>query len=130
MENKVPRFVRAVLIGAVCGTILCTILLLLFSLVFVKLGNMPEGATTPCAIALSCIAALTAGFAAAKITHSKGLLVGLAAAGVLFIVMLAVGLGNMSGTPSLFSVLLRLGLMLAGGAVGGIFGVNRRQRRK
>lgn len=130
MENKVPRFVRAVLIGAVCGAVLCTVLLLLCSLVFVKLGNMPEGATAPCAIVLSCAAALTAGFVAAKITHSKGLLVGLAASAVLFIVILAVGLGSMSDTPSLFSVLLRLGLMLAGGAVGGIFGVNRRQRRK
>lgn len=130
MENTVPKFVRAALVGAVFGVVMCALLLLLCALVFVKMGNMPEGAMTPCAIALLCLAAMTAGFAAAKVTHSKGLLVGLAAAGVLFVVVLAVGLASMSETPSLTAILLRCGLMLAGGAVGGIFGVNRRQRRK
>lgn len=124
------KFVRAILIGAAVGAVLCTILLLICAFVFVKMGSMPEGATAPCAIALSCVAALTAGFTAAKITHNKGLLVGLAAAGILFLVMMTVGLNNMAETPSLFSAFLRLGLMLTGGAVGGIFGVNKRQRRK
>lgn len=129
-HDTVMRFVRAILTGALCGAVMCALLLVLCAFFFVKAGNIPETATVPCVIALSCVSSLFAGFVASRITKSKGLVMGLAAAGILFLLVLLSGLISVSDAPSVVSCLLRCGLMLLSGSVGGIFGVNRRRRRK
>ena len=75
-NSTVLGAVRAVVIGAVCGAVLCAGLLALFAFGFVKASYIPQFAINPIIIAVSAFSAFAAGFFAAKVSKKNGLLFG------------------------------------------------------
>ena len=69
-NSTVLGAVRAVVIGAVCGAVLCAGLLALFAFGFVKASYIPQFAINPIIIAVSAFSAFAAGFFAAKVSKS------------------------------------------------------------
>ena len=72
-NSTVLGAVRAVVIGAVCGAVLCAGLLALFAFGFVKASYIPQFAINPIIIAVSAFSAFAAGFFAAKVSKKNGL---------------------------------------------------------
>lgn len=127
-ELSPRKTIKAVLVGACVGLAAAAVLLLLTAVVIVKSGHVPYAAIVPAAIAVVCAGAFLGGYTAARIRKSKGLLLGAVGGVVLFLIFWAAGAaaGGISGV----STLLRLLLMTAAGAFGGVLGVNRRKKRR
>ena len=70
-NSTVLGAVRAVVIGAVCGAVLCAGLLALFAFGFVKASYIPQFAINPIIIAVSAFSAFAAGFFAAKVSKKE-----------------------------------------------------------
>ncbi len=126
--NSTSRLIRAVTIGAFTGTAMTLILSVLIVLVMVRTGTVLYDAMSALAITASCIGAWIGGFIGAKVHRSKGMLIGAACGGLIFVISLLSGLG-FGGTVGLIT-LLRAGLTILCGAVGGVCGVNKRKRRR
>lgn len=123
------KAVKSVLIGAIVGAILCTLLLVAITFIFVKAKAVPTGAVVPLTITLACISSFVAGFTSVKISKSKGLLLGSLSALLLGLVMLFLGTVTVSNeiTSSVFTKLIA---MICSGAIGGIIGVNKTKKKK
>lgn len=120
------KAIKSIIIGAIVGAIVCTLLLLIATFVFVKTKSVPTGAVIPLTIALACISSLIAGFTATKISKGKGMIVGSGAALLLGLAMLLLGTVTVNNliTSAIFTKIIA---MLCSGAIGGIIGVNKRK---
>lgn len=121
-------YLQPVLWGILFSVVVCALLLLLLSGIL-TLRDVPLRFIDPMmivAVSLSCFAG---GCLCARMTREKGMLMGLACSGALFLLLLVCGLPLTAGQ---FTTLLPVKLfsMLLCGAAGGVFGVNRRGRRK
>lgn len=119
--NRFKRPALALLFSVFVGAAISAGMLVLFSLLCVKIGVAGGGAAAAFSVAAACIGALAAGFTAAKLNGSRGIFIG-AAGGILMFTMLLV-LMIAAGGAVTYATLLRLGLMLLSGAVGGVLGV-------
>lgn len=128
-ENNKKKYIKATVIGAVIGGITLILLLLCGSFVFLKMRTISEPAVFAVTIAVSCLSSFIAGFAAARIAREKGMLMGAVAAGILFLLVLLTGTMFSADDISL-NTLLRAAAMILSGAFGGIFGVNKKTKRK
>lgn len=122
------RRVLAVLIGAVCGSAVIVLLMLLFSLLIVKSGSLNAALLLPVCLLAMTAGMFTGGFITARISGSMGMLLGAAAGTVGFLLLLAVN--ALSGAAPEVISLLRLAVMLFSGAVGGVIGINGKQKRR
>lgn len=122
------RILRPIGIGVLVGGCVCMVLLLLFALIFLKVGSIPEQAQTPIVIGISALGAFSAGLVTGRLARQQGLLWGSVAGMSLFVLLLAssVSFGN------LFSwvALARMGVMVLSGGIGGLIAVNRKRKRK
>ncbi|MGN1457599.1 MAG: TIGR04086 family membrane protein [Acutalibacteraceae bacterium] len=123
------RAAKAVAVGTVVGLVICMLILLVITFMLVKIQKFPETAVVPVAIFTACIGAFVGGYFSARVKKSNGLLMGAVCALVMFVVLLLVGIafaGDIFGVVSL----LRMGVMIISGAIGGVLGVNKHRRRK
>lgn len=128
-ENTVLSAVRAVVIGAVCGAVLCALLLCLCAFAFVSSRLFPQGVIFPLTLIISALGSLLSGIVTAKLQRKRGLLFGALAGLLLFLLFLLAGLlsfqevlGAAAGTRVLVMVLC--------GAIGGLLVVNRKTKVK
>lgn len=121
--------VRAIIIGAVVGALLCALLLAACALAFVSSENIPHDFLPAFIIAVTVISSFFAGFVSAKIMKQSGLLCGSAAGLFLFLLFLISGLAMSQGSSG-SGIFLRLLLMLLSGGIGGLIAVNSRSHRK
>lgn len=115
----------AVPIGAGLGVLLCTLLLMMFSLVFVKLGGIPDNAAPITASLSGALSAFAAGWFAAKLCGSKGLITG-AASGALLFLFICAGSICCGADISLPALLIKLAVFTLCAAAGGVVRVNKR----
>lgn len=120
---------RAVIIGAVAGALICAALLAVFAFAFVSAENIPHDFLTAFMIAVTVVSSFLAGFITAKLTKQKGLLCGSISGVILFFLFLIAGVA-ISATGAGNGVLLRLLLMVISGGIGGLLAVNGKSRRK
>ncbi len=126
--KELSRTVKGVLWGGLAGTALTFLLIALSAWAVVKMQRVPYGAIPPMVIAAESIGAFFGGYLCGRLRRRYGMALGAACGLVIFCVMLLTGTasgGTMNGVT-----FLRLGLMLLGGALGGVLGVNQRKRRK
>lgn len=128
-ENNMKKYIKATVIGAIIGGITLIILLFCGSFVFLKMRTISDSAVFAVTIALSCLSSFAAGFAAARKAREKGMLIGAVAAGILFLLVLLSGTMFSADDISL-NTLLRAAAMILSGAFGGVFGVNKKTKRK
>ncbi|ADU26957.1 TIGR04086 family membrane protein [Ethanoligenens harbinense] len=119
--------VLSVLIGILCGVLFSILLLILFSILMV-LQDMPAGAVQPFAFTAIAGGGFGGGLFAGRLFGHKGLALG-GAAGFFYLLLLLLS-GALLGQAALGgAVLLKMVVSVLTGAVGGIVGVNTRQRR-
>lgn len=121
-------FLRPVLWGVLSSAAACALLLLILS-GFLTLRDVPLRFIDPIMVTAVSVSCFAGGWLAARMARERGMLIGLACSGALFLLLLLCGLPLTGGR---FTTLLPVKLfgMLLGGAVGGVLGVNRRVRHK
>ncbi len=114
--------------GLLSGLAAVAVCLLVCAFVLTK-QDLPESAAVPMGTACISVGAAVAGFVAARIKRSQGMVVGAMMGGVMFLLMLIVSV-FVSGTQFTVVTPVRLMLCIALAALGGILGVNLAAKRK
>lgn len=120
---------RAVVVGAVAGALICAALLAVFSFIFVSAESIPHDFLPAFMIAVTVVCSFFAGFITAKLSKQRGLLCGCAAGTLLFLIFLISGVAMSEGGTG-GRVFLRLLIMVVSGGIGGLIAVNGKSRRK
>lgn len=126
-ENSFWNHIRAVCWGSAAGAMVMMLLILIFTVVFLKIRQVPQAAAVPLTIAAACFGAFIGGNVSGRISQQKGILYGFSSGLLLFVLLFLCGVILVRETiaPVMF---IKLGLMLFFGAIGGILGVNRKSK--
>lgn len=125
--STATKILRPLWMGIGIGVIVCVVILLIAAAIMTT-GMVPTAAVTPVALAAAAIGAFASGFVAAKVSRERGLLYGAGVGLLLFLFITVVGvviLHELRGTM----MLLKAGLTIGFGALGGVLGVNVKTRR-
>lgn len=124
--STATKILRPLGVGIGIGVIMCAVILLIAAAIMTT-GILPASAVTPVALAAAAIGAFVGGLAAAKLSRERGLLYGAGVGLSLFLLATIVGVAasqELRGTM----MLLKAALMIGGGALGGVLGVNLKKR--
>ena len=127
--NPTAQLLRVVGIGVLASLITMLILLTLVSFVFKATGTV---SATPAGIVVVLVAALsgfTGGYVSTRILKRKGLLVGMITVLVVGFLVFVAGF-FLSGNNIQPTNLIKQGVLIIGGCIGGVMGVNHRSKRK
>lgn len=122
----IGKMVRPLVWGIVAGIAVCLLLLLLMAAVMTA-KDIPQAAVTPMAVVAAAAGAFTGGLTAARIARENGWLLGAIAGLLLYVLVALCGMIFLQDVNGEY-VLLKLGILVACGAVGGMLGVNLRKR--
>ncbi len=111
-----------------CTCMLTSVILMcLFAIIIMKSGLLSPELTDYAMLGLLSLSCLFGGFVSAKINKNNGLLCGAATAFLVFAVTTIAGLSQFSETVTLLT-LLRFIFTLLCGSIGGILGVNQKEK--
>ena len=120
------RFLRPLGIGIVFVVLVCVVVLLILAAIMTT-GVIPTSAVTPIALAVAAFGVFAGGFAAARLSNERGLLYGAGVGLLFYLLVTVVGIAasqELRGTM----MLLKAALIIGGGALGGVLGVNFKKR--
>ena len=126
-ENGIRRLVVSTLIGAVVGVLACTVILLIMAAILSAV-TVPAAVITPLSLAAAALGAFVGGLVAARLSRERGLLYGAGSGLLLFLLVMAAGFALFPDTRGAL-LWLKLLLLVGGGALGGVLGVNLKRRR-
>ena len=118
---------KAVVLGAVTSAAVVTALTFVISGILLFMSVIPYDVLPYILLAADAVGAIVGGYTAAAITKERGLITGLMCSGAVYLLMLLAGFIFDGGTLTVISVLKPI-VMLISGALGGIKGVNRKER--
>ena len=120
-------FYGSAAVGAAVGAVTTFAVLALMALIL-SVVDLPESAPTVMSTVALALGAAAGGFAAAKRNGRRGLAVGLVSGAILFLVFAVAALAVGSEVSAVFIV--RLAVVLAASAAGGVAGINIGRRKK
>lgn len=120
-------YVKSTLISVLVGEVITILALLLFSLIMCK-ADLPLLAMDAFVIAAAGLGGLVAGYLNGRLLRERGLVFGLLCGGVLVAILLLFN-ALFHQLSSIGFLIAKLGAILACSTLGGILGVNRRQKR-
>ena len=126
MQNK-KLVVKAVLFGILCAMLISVAILCVFSAVVLSSGLLPGELTNIITIASLAVGTFAGGFIAARITKSAVLIVGLVTGFTVFMIITVIGLIKSSESMTYLTIVRFLSTLITG-AIGGIIGVNKRDK--
>lgn len=121
--------IRAVLISAGVMTVVSLLLLALISLAVAKSGSLPRGILPIITTAAACIAVFLGGFFSSLSAREKGILFGILS-GLLFALCAALVSVFLYQNDFTIGSAGKLAALLISGSIGGILGVNRKNKVK
>lgn len=124
--STAARLLRPIAWGVGIGAVACTVLLLIASAILTT-GAIPQTAVSPIAFAILTVSAFVGGLIAARLSRERGLLTGALVGLLLFLLTAVLGLLILQALDGT-SMLLKVALMIGGGALGGVLGVNVKRR--
>ena len=127
-ESKSKLLVKAVGISVLLGAACIAVLLLLFSIVMVT-NDVPAFAIDICTSVSLGLGTLLAGYLAARILRSNGIVVGAVTAAVLFAVLFFISLIFVYRAITIV-MLTKFAICLICGIIGGILGVNHKSKKR
>ena len=126
-EGAAPYSLKAIFFGTLFGVAFCALLLLLCTFLFTRVKNVPEHVILPLTLGISALGAFASGYVSVRISRAKGLLYGALSGFALFLVLLLAAF-VFAREPLSIITLIRAVLLILSGAVGGVVGVNQRER--
>ena len=121
------RIVKAVVIGVLISLVLAVILSCLFAVMLNMMSGIPYGIIDYVTVAIEGFSVLIGAYIACVIAKSKGLIIGLLCGAISLLVVFAIGMSMAKNNIGLLTV-SRSAVMLLCGIVGGIMGVNRKEK--
>lgn len=121
--------VKALLLSAGVMTAVSALLLALLALIVSKMGSLPRGLLPVLTTVAGSAAVFLGGFTASLYAREKGILLGIASGSIFAICLAAVTLLLFQGELGLSSI-GKLAAILLSGSIGGILGVNRKNKVK
>ena len=125
-SSLLSKWVRPLLIGLVTGSLGCISVLVLCAAVM-AMQDIPQMAVTPLAVVAAAVGSVIGGFTCARITRSRGMLGGAACGVLLYFLIMIMGFSVLQDIRGWYA-LVKLLVMILGGAIGGVLGVNKRRR--
>lgn len=119
---------KAVLFSSVCGILILVILMCLLAAVMMSSGVISVDILDYCTVGMVGVATLMSGIISSRITGSAGLAVG-SLTGFYFLVITSIAL-IFNGEPITILTMLKLMSSVLGGGIGGIIGVNKKEKIK
>ena len=119
---------KAVLFSSVCGILILVILMCLLAAVMMSSGVISVDILDYCTVGM-VVATLMSGIISSRITGSAGLAVGSLTGFFIFLVITSIAL-IFNGEPITILTLLKLMSSVLGGGIGGIIGVNKKEKIK
>lgn len=121
------RILKGCAIGLLVAAVLCGLLSCIFAFVLNMMDGLPYGIIDYVMVGLEGVSVLIGAFIAAAIAKSRGLIVGLLVGAVALLVTFIVGMSMPENDIGILT-LIRAVVLLLCGALGGIRGVNRKER--
>lgn len=119
--------VKAVSIGTAASLAVIVIVLCVITGVMMMLPSIPTAALPYIVLVADAVGVLIGGYITAAIAGSKGLILGLICGICVFLILLIIG--QLSGNTAIGTVtFIRLGVLALFGILGGIKGVNRKEK--
>lgn len=120
---------KAVLFSSVCGILVLVILMCLLAAVMMSSGVISADILDYCTVGMVGVATLMSGIISSRITGSAGLVVGSLTGLFIFLVITSVAL-IFNGEPVSIITLLKFMAAVFAGGIGGIIGVNKKEKIK
>ena len=127
--NQNKRLIRSIISGILAGLALTALLTILCAWALSQSGKLPRQALDYITLAFCGMGALLGGYLSARINKSAGLICGVAVGFGIFLIIFLSGFSVPQNELGLMS-LYKLAAVLVPSAVGGILGVNRKQKIK
>lgn len=127
MMNDNKRSVKAVLIGTAISLLLTVMLTCVFAFIIKLMPVVPYGIIDYVLIGLSGLSILIGSYTASVMTKSKGMMIGSLCALIVFVVLTISGMSIPDNDIGILTV-IRVVTYLVCGVVGGIAGVNRKEK--
>lgn len=121
------RVVKAVAIGVLCSVVLAVLLTCLFSMMLNMMSGIPYDIIDYVMVAIEGFSVLIGAYIACVIAKSKGLIIGALCGAISLLIVFAVGMSMAKNNIGLLTV-IRSAVMLLCGIIGGIMGVNRKDK--
>lgn len=122
------QMIRALFFGLVGGIIICTLVLLISSVIMSK-SDLPQNTVNIIADFAVILSSLAAGITASKIYRKRGLMIGSLMGLVYYLLLFCISLIFFGAQLSLAAI-TKLVMMVLSSAIGGIIGVNFKRRKK
>ncbi len=127
-DKNLSFIFKALLLGVLIGNIVCTVFMILFALIFVKLGAISQVLVQSFTLVAASFGALSASYVALSIHKEKGLCFGALTGFLMFVIFTLVGFIVSKESFTSFT-LIKFILLIFVGAIGGVLGANRKSRQ-
>ena len=125
--NDKGRIVKAVVIGVLCSVVLSLMLTCLFSVMLNMMSGIPYEIIDYAMVAIEGFSVLIGAYIACVIAKTKGLIIGALCGAISLLIVFAFGMSLTKNNIGLLTV-IRSAVMLLCGIIGGIMGVNRKEK--
>lgn len=121
------RVVKAVAIGVLCSVVLAVLLTCLFSMMLNMMSGIPYDLIDYVMVAIEGFSVLMGAYIACVIAKAKGLIIGALCGAISLLIVFAVGMSMAKNNIGLLTIIRSI-VMLLCGIIGGIMGVNRKEK--
>ncbi|MBQ4105325.1 MAG: TIGR04086 family membrane protein [Clostridia bacterium] len=126
-QTGTALYIRALLLGTLSGVATIALLLCIATGVLMISGTLPQKYLVWIAIALCGVATLISGYITSRIIKSNGMLTGAISGIIMFLILLFAGFAGSEETLT-YITLIKLFAFVICGALGGIKGVNKKEK--
>ena len=121
------HIVKVVLIGVLCSVVLAVLLTCLFSTMLNMMSGIPYEIIDYVMVAIEGFSVLIGAYIACVIAKCKGLVIGALCGAITLMIVFAVGMSIAKNNIGLLTI-IRSVVMLLCGIIGGVAGVNRKEK--
>lgn len=121
-------FIRPVCFGVGSALVVCLVLLFIFSFLMSKM-DISASLISPITIAITAVTGFVSGFVCARITRKNGLVMGAICSAILFLIFWLFSAICLKEGISVLGI-VKLVLLVVSGCLGGVLGVNKKERRR